>query len=72
MATILARGTILYLGAVNMYSFGLFGYDKMQAARGEWRVPERKLCQTAVYGGSAGGLLAMQAFRHKTRKKVKK
>lgn len=59
----------MYLGAVNAGSAGLFAYDKAQAARGGWRVPERRLCQSALVGGWAGGLVAMQMFRHKTRKK---
>eukprot|EP00173_Palmaria_palmata_P001236 Plantae.Rhodophyta-Palmaria_palmata.ctg16630.p1 GENE.Plantae.Rhodophyta-Palmaria_palmata.ctg16630~~Plantae.Rhodophyta-Palmaria_palmata.ctg16630.p1 ORF type:complete len:148 (-),score=20.84 Plantae.Rhodophyta-Palmaria_palmata.ctg16630:164-607(-) len=63
-----ARGTLLYLGAVNVGGAALFGYDKMQAQSGGWRVSEADLCKTALYGGWLGGLLAMQAFRHKTRK----
>lgn len=68
MSAILARGTILYLGTVNLGSASLFAYDKIQAGRGGWRISERDLCQTAIVGGWAGGLLAMHLFRHKTRK----
>ncbi len=71
MAQVLARGTIFYLGSVNVGSVALFGYDKMQAKRGEQRVSEKALCRSATFGGWAGGLLAMQLFRHKTRKKVR-
>ena len=70
MAALLARSTLLYLGTVNIGSAALVGYDKAQAVRGKWRVSERTLCQSAVIGGWAGGLVAMQVFRHKTRKKV--
>lgn len=68
MQATLARGAALYLGAVNVGSAGLFAYDKMQATRGGWRVPERRLCTSAAAGGWVGGLLAMQVFRHKTKK----
>jgi uncharacterized membrane protein YsdA (DUF1294 family) len=56
------------LGAVNVGAFGLFGYDKMQASNGGWRVSEADLCKSALFGGWLGGMLAMAAFRHKTRK----
>lgn len=68
MQAAIARGTFLYLGAINAGSVGLFAYDKFQASRGGWRVPEHRLCTTALAGGWAGGLFAMQMFRHKTRK----
>lgn len=71
MAQILARGTLLYLGTVNLGSVALFGYDKFQAQREEYRVSEKALCRSAWAGGWAGGLVAMQLFRHKTRKKVR-
>ncbi len=71
MSRALARGALIYLGAVNLGAAALFGYDKMQAARGAWRVPERTLCQSATLGGWPGGFVAMQTFRHKTRKKVR-
>lgn len=70
MAAIVARGAVVYLGAVNVGSFGLFGYDKWQAERKRWRISEESLCQSALFGGWIGGLLAMQMFRHKTRKTV--
>lgn len=68
MAVPLARGTIVYLSTVNVGALSLFAYDKAQASRGGQRVSERHLCQTALFGGWLGGLLAMQVFRHKTRK----
>lgn len=68
MATILARGTLLYLTTVNVGTAALFAYDKHQASQRAHRVSERRLCNTALLGGWPGGLLAMQLFRHKTRK----
>lgn len=63
-----SRAVLVYVGAVNAGSAGLFYYDKSQAQNGGRRVPEKKLCETALYGGWIGGLLAMQLFRHKTKK----
>lgn len=70
MARIAARGSLVYLGAVNVGSVALFGWDKFQAQNGGWRVSEADLCKTALAGGWLGGFMAMQLFRHKTRKQV--
>jgi uncharacterized membrane protein YsdA (DUF1294 family) len=71
MASALARGTLFYLSAVNVGSVALFGYDKIQAINGGWRVSEAHLCRSALLGGWLGGLVAMQLFRHKTSKQVR-
>jgi uncharacterized membrane protein YsdA (DUF1294 family) len=49
-------------------TFLFYGYDKMQARRGGWRVPENVLHLLALIGGWAGGWLGMFLFRHKIRK----
>ena len=56
-----------YLIAVNVLAFALMGIDKARARRGAWRIPEKTLFLMAVIGGSAGALLGMYAFRHKTK-----
>ena len=40
------------------------------ALRGMWRISERTLFTVALLGGTAGALLGMSAFRHKTRHKT--
>ncbi|KAJ3120086.1 hypothetical protein HK098_004885 [Nowakowskiella sp. JEL0407] len=60
---------LIYLGGINIYSYGLFAYDKNQAKTGGWRVRERTLQLTGLLGGWIGGMMAMQQFRHKTVKK---
>lgn len=55
-----------YLIAVNVLAFALMGADKSKARRGAWRIPEKVLFLSAIIGGSAGALLGMFAFRHKT------
>lgn len=56
------------LAAINVVTFLLYGWDKFQAKRGGWRVPERVLLLWAAGFGSVGALLGMAVFHHKTRK----
>ena len=55
---------------INILTFALFWFDKHQAVNGQWRVPENTLIFMAASGGSAGALIAMEAFRHKTQKRA--
>ena len=59
----------VYLIAVNVITMILFGVDKWKAKHGRWRIPEATLIVFAVIGGSAGALLGMLVFHHKTRKR---
>lgn len=43
-------------------------YDKKQARKRKWRVPEFNLLLLGLIGGGIGGLLGQQLFHHKTRK----
>lgn len=58
---------LLYLLAVNIAGFAMMGIDKKRAVRRAWRIPETALFLTALIGGSAGSLLGMYTFRHKTK-----
>lgn len=58
----------IYLIIINVIAFGLYGIDKQKAIRKQWRIPEAQLLAVAAIGGSAGALLGMQFFHHKTRK----
>ena len=64
----LYRWLPLWLIAVNLVTFALFGTDKRRAVLGRWRIRESVLLGASLIGGAAGGLLAMRLFRHKTRK----
>ncbi len=61
---------LICLAAVNVAAFAAMGIDKAKAKAGAWRVPEATLFLLAVLGGSVGGILGMQLFRHKTRHKT--
>lgn len=56
----------VYLLIVNIAAFAVYGWDKMCAKRGMWRVPEKILLLLAFLGGSVGAMVGMAIFRHKT------
>lgn len=61
------QGLIVYFLIINLTGFILMGLDKRRAKRGEWRIQEKTLLLTAVFGGSIGSILGMRKFRHKTK-----
>ena len=63
MKTILLAVLLL----VNLLAFALYGIDKLKAKKAAWRIPETALQLVAFLGGSAGALLGMEVFRHKTK-----
>ena len=56
----------IYLLAVNLITFFMYGLDKWKARHSRWRIPESTLLGLAVAGGSVGAWLGMQVFHHKT------
>lgn len=58
----------LWLVFVNLLTLILFALDKHRAKHRRWRVPEAALLLPALLGGSLGGLVGMELFRHKTRR----
>jgi uncharacterized membrane protein YsdA (DUF1294 family) len=67
MAPMWVLAAYVLLGVV---SFGVYGFDKRAARRGDWRVSEASLHGIDLIGGVAGGLVAQVVFRHKTRKEA--
>ena len=53
---------------INLWTFMLFGLDKIRAEEGGWRVSEGTLLIWAFLGGSIGAYAGRAIFRHKTRK----
>lgn len=62
-----AGALAVWLIAINLVTFAVYGADKRRARRGAWRVPEKTLFLLPLLGGSVGALLGMRVFRHKTR-----
>jgi uncharacterized membrane protein YsdA (DUF1294 family) len=58
----------IWIIAINLVAWAVYGLDKARARRGAWRVRETHLLSLALVGGSAGASLAMWMFRHKTSK----
>ena len=58
---------LIYLLIINAAGFLLMRIDKGKARKNRWRIPEATLMTVAALGGSAGSLLGMYLFRHKTR-----
>ncbi|MFV0466578.1 MAG: DUF1294 domain-containing protein [Lachnospiraceae bacterium] len=58
---------IAYLVVMNLIAFGLMGLDKHRAIHQEWRISEKALFASAIFGGSIGSIVGMQVFRHKTK-----
>ena len=56
-----------YLLLINAVAFVLMLVDKRKALKKRWRIPERTLILSALFGGSIGALLGMYTFRHKTK-----
>ncbi len=61
------KAALLYLLAINIVAFLLYGSDKRRALSRSWRIPEKALIDIALAGGSAGAIAGMYAFRHKTK-----
>jgi uncharacterized membrane protein YsdA (DUF1294 family) len=60
--------TFYILLAINVFAFGLMGYDKNLSKNNQRRISEKALLTSALIGGSIGSGLGMLYFRHKTAK----
>ncbi len=59
---------IYFCIVINIITFLVFGYDKWQAKNNKKRVSEFHLLLLTAIGGTIGGLLGMNFFKHKTNK----
>jgi|SaaInlStandDraft_6_1057023.scaffolds.fasta_scaffold202910_1 uncharacterized membrane protein YsdA (DUF1294 family) len=59
---------IIYLIVINIITFFYFGLDKLKSQLQHRRISEKILWILSAVGGSVGALLAMNFFRHKTKK----
>lgn len=58
---------IIYLIFMSLSEIVLYKVDKERSKKGAWRVKESALLGISILGGSAGAVLAMHLFHHKTR-----
>jgi uncharacterized membrane protein YsdA (DUF1294 family)/cold shock CspA family protein len=74
LATALNRPTsfalwlVMWIAALSLVTFGIYGYDKAQAQNNGPRVPEVVLHLLGLLGGTPGAFIAMRTFHHKTSK----
>ena len=57
----------LWILCSSVVAFLFYGWDKLQASQGGWRVPELVLHILALAGGFPGAWLGRRVFRHKTK-----
>ena len=57
---------LIYLAAINVLTFFMYGIDKVKAKRSKWRISEAALLWMAVIGGSIGAWQGMKIWHHKT------
>lgn len=60
------RLLLIYVLAVNVVTFFVYGIDKYKSRHGKWRIPEVTLLAWAVVGGSIGAWCGMKIWHHKT------
>ena len=56
----------IFLIIMNIICWAAMGIDKYKAQNRKRRIPEKTLFLLALLGGSAGGVIGMYFFRHKT------
>ncbi len=66
MRQYLLYAILLYLAAINIVAFFLYGIDKWKSKHSKWRITEATLLWIAVAGGSMGALFGMKLWHHKT------
>ncbi|PKF75724.1 DUF1294 domain-containing protein [Chryseobacterium sp. PMSZPI] len=59
----------LFLLIANLITFGVFGFDKLQAKKNRWRISENMLLGLSLIGGIMGAAFGMITFNHKVSKK---
>ena len=62
----LLQGLLAWLLALNVVTAVAYAWDKIQARRGNRRIPERTLLLLNLAGGFGGAWLVFFGMRHKT------
>ncbi|CAI8813050.1 DUF1294 domain-containing protein [Chryseobacterium sp. IT-36CA2] len=61
---------IPFLLIMNVLTLGVFGFDKWQAKKHQWRISENTLLGISLLGGIIGAASGMILFNHKVSKKT--
>lgn len=61
---------LAYFISINLVTYPVWMFDKRQARRGGFRIPEWTLHALSLAGGGLAAIIAMRRIRHKTRKRV--
>ena len=60
---------LVYVCAIQLVTFVVWGFDKWKARRDGRRVPERVLLLLTLAGGAVGAWTGVRLFRHKSSKR---
>lgn len=60
---------LVYLLAIQVVTFAVWGLDKWKARREARRTPERTLLALVLAGGAVGAWAGLKLFRHKSSKR---
>ncbi len=60
------KAIFIYLFAINVVTFVVYGIDKYKAKYAKWRISEATLLLLAIVGGSIGAWCGMKTWHHKT------
>ncbi|WP_100065761.1 DUF1294 domain-containing protein [Miniphocaeibacter massiliensis] len=66
---IIIKFIYIFFILVNLFSFAIYGIDKLKAIKGKYRIPESVLLFSTLISGFLGSILAMLLFKHKLSKK---
>ncbi|MEE9540024.1 MAG: DUF1294 domain-containing protein [Candidatus Thorarchaeota archaeon] len=64
-----SHNLLIYLVAVNIFTFILMWWNKRKAKMKEWRIAEATFLLLSFIGGALGLFVGMFKFRHKTLKR---
>ncbi|MGK0551434.1 DUF1294 domain-containing protein [Enterococcus faecalis] len=64
----LTESIVIYFILINLLVYCMMAYDKRQARKNRWRIPQRRLLCLGLLGGGLGGLIGGKQFHHKTQK----
>ncbi len=62
----IVKALIIYIFAINVITFFVYGIDKYKAKHAKWRISEATLLLFAAIGGSIGAWCGMKVWHHKT------